>query len=104
MTLDAVEALGLIAGVFGTFAATPQAIKIWRTRSAEDVSVSMFVMAITGSILWAVYGVLRNLPSIVLWNAIAFLQLSVILVLTLRFSGARNADRQRKPPADQSTV
>lgn len=82
---DGVEALGLVAGVFGTFAAAPQAVKIIRSRSAEDVSLTMFAMAITGATLWGLYGWLKALPAIVFWNAIAFAQLGLIIVLKLYF-------------------
>ncbi len=82
--IDAVEALGLVAGFFGTFAALPQAVKIVRTRSAADVSLAMFVMALTGSVLWGAYGWLKDAPSIMFWNAIAIVQMSVIVGLKLR--------------------
>lgn len=82
--IEPVEMLGMVAGMFGTFAALPQAIKIVRTRSAGDVSLTMFVMALTGSVLWGVYGWLNSAPSIMFWNAIAIVQMSVIIGLKLR--------------------
>jgi uncharacterized protein with PQ loop repeat len=53
---DPLEILGLVAGAFGTLASLPQAIKIVRTRSAEDVSLMMFLLAMTGCVLWGIYG------------------------------------------------
>lgn len=82
--LEPVEMLGMVAGIFGTFAALPQAIKIVRTRSATDVSLVMFLMALTGSILWGIYGWLSGAPSIVFWNVVAIIQVSVIIALKLR--------------------
>ncbi len=83
---EPVEMLGMVAGAFGTFAALPQAVKIIRTRSAGDVSLVMFVMALTGSVLWGIYGWLSAAPSIIFWNAIAIVQMSVIIALKLRHS------------------
>jgi MtN3 and saliva related transmembrane protein len=81
MQMDPVEALGVIAGFFGTFASAPQALKIWRTKSAHDVSLTMFLMALAGSIVWAAYGWFRGSPSIVFWNAIAILQFALVISL-----------------------
>lgn len=86
MTIDPVEGLGLVAGFFGTFASAPQALKIWRTKSAHDVSLSMFLMALAGAVLWAAYGVFKELPSVVFWNAVAICQFLLVIVLKLRHS------------------
>lgn len=84
MQISPVELLGLVAGLFGTFASAPQAIKIIRTRQARDVSLTMFLMAFTGSVLWGIYGWLEQAPSIMFWNAIAVLMFSAIIWLKLR--------------------
>ncbi len=86
MQISPVELLGLVAGLFGTFASAPQAIKIIRTRQARDVSLTMFLMAFTGSVLWGIYGWLEQAPSIMFWNAVAILMFSVIIWLKLRHS------------------
>jgi MtN3 and saliva related transmembrane protein len=86
MTLDPIEALGLVAGLFGAFAPTLQAIKIIRTRSAADVSLAMFVVALIGALLWLGYGVLKAAPSIVFWNAVAVVMFIAIVWLKFRFS------------------
>lgn len=86
MQISPVELLGLVAGLFGTFASAPQAIKIIRTRQARDVSLTMFLMAFTGAVLWGIYGWLEQAPSIVFWNGVAVLMFSVIIWLKLRHS------------------
>jgi MtN3 and saliva related transmembrane protein len=91
MTIDPVEALGLFAGVVSTFASAPQLIKIIRTKSAADVSLMMFVLALVGTILWGTYGFLKGAPSIVFWNAVAFLIFVLIIALKLKHGGARGA-------------
>lgn len=86
MQISSIELLGLVAGLFGTFASAPQAIKIIRTRQARDVSLSMFLMALTGAVLWGIYGWLQDAPSIVFWNAVALVNFTVIIWLKLRHS------------------
>lgn len=84
---DPLEILGLIAGAFGTLASLPQAIKIIRTRSAEDLSLMMFVLAMTGCVLWGIYGWMKGADSIIFWNGVAFVQFSAIIALKLYHSG-----------------
>ncbi|MFN7180071.1 SemiSWEET family sugar transporter [Hyphomonas sp.] len=86
MQLQSIELLGLVAGMFGTFASAPQAIKIIRTRQARDVSLTMYLMAFTGSVLWGLYGWLQGAFSIMFWNAVALLIFSSIIWLKLRHS------------------
>ncbi len=86
---DPLEILGLIAGAFGTLASLPQAIKIVRTRSAEDVSLLMFVLAMTGCVLWGIYGWQKGAGSIIFWNGVAFIQFSAIIALKLAHSGPK---------------
>jgi MtN3 and saliva related transmembrane protein len=86
MNLDPVEMLGLAAGVVSTSASAPQLIKIIRTKSAQDVSLAMFVMALIGCGMWGAYGVLKAAPSIVFWNAVASFLFVAIIWLKLKHS------------------
>jgi len=67
-TLDKIEFLGPVAGLLTTFAFLPQAVKTWRTRSADDFSVPTLLMLVVGIGLWTIYGVMRAAPSIWLWK------------------------------------
>jgi hypothetical protein len=44
-TLDKIEFLDLVAGLLTTFAFLPQAVKTWRTRSADDFSLPTLLNA-----------------------------------------------------------
>jgi MtN3 and saliva related transmembrane protein len=55
--------LGLVAALCSTIAFLPQVIKVWRTRSTQDISREMFLLIVTSATLWLVYGILeRDLP------------------------------------------
>ena len=84
MHFDSTEALGLAAGLLSTFASAPQAVKIIRTQSARDVSLVTYCMALAGTLMWGAYGWLRDLPSVVLWNAVGFALFIAIIALKLR--------------------
>ncbi len=82
-----VNEIGLLAGCLTTFAFVPQLIKIWRSRSARDVSLSMFTIVLTGIIFWFVYGLLRQDIVVILANAVTLVLALAILVLKIKFDG-----------------
>lgn len=76
---------GLAAATCTTVAYVPQVVKAWRTRSTKDVSLSMFLLMVTGIALWLAYGViLRDLPLIAA-NAVTLALAAIILVFKLRY-------------------
>lgn len=57
-----IEIIGLLAAVLTTISFVPQVYKIRKTKSAESVSLTMFLLFFTGVILWLFYGLyLRSL-------------------------------------------
>jgi MtN3 and saliva related transmembrane protein len=87
MSFDAVEGLGFVAGLFGTFAVAPQAVKILRTRSARDLSLATYLLTLTGAALWFGYGFLAGSPAIMFWNAVSAALNGAIIALKIRHSG-----------------
>ena len=81
--MDATEALGLIAGLFTTAAFVPQVARTWRTGSAEDFSLPMLLMFVTGVALWLAYGAVLGALSIVAANATTLVLASYILWVKL---------------------
>jgi MtN3 and saliva related transmembrane protein len=81
--------IGLVAAALTTSAFLPQLIKVWRSRSAKDVSLAMFLVFTLGIALWLVYGLIRNDMVIIVANVITFSLSLAILVLKIRFDGWR---------------
>ena len=78
-------ALGLAAGTLTTLAFIPQVLRVWRTRSARDISLPTFAALTAGTVLWLAYGILiadgplmaangvtLGLVAAVLWGKITF--------------------------------
>ena len=83
--MDSSTLVGLAAGFLTTIAFVPQVAKIWKSRSAKDVSLPTFVAFTLGVALWLAYGILtRELP-IVVWNAVTLVLAGAILAMKLRF-------------------
>ena len=77
MALDMMTAAALagsIGGVLSIGSLFPQAYRIVQRRSAADVSLSTYLIALVASLLWAFYGYAHAAREIIVANAIiAFL-------------------------------
>ena len=82
--MDAIEILGIVAGVLTTFAFAPQAVKTWKTGSARDFSLPTLLMLVSGVALWTLYGVLRGAPAVWLGNGTTMVLSAFILSVKLR--------------------
>ena len=79
-----VEIIGFVAALLTTSAFVPQVIKVWKSKSSNGVSLSMYLVLLLGVSLWGVYGYLIDSMSIIIANTVTgFLQL-IILVLILK--------------------
>jgi MtN3 and saliva related transmembrane protein len=83
--MDLTNVIGLAAGGLTTLAFVPQAVKIWKSRSAKDVSLPTFLGFTIGVGLWLVYGILKQEPPIILWNAATLVLAGAILTMKLKF-------------------
>ncbi len=64
------EALGFIGGGIITASLIPQVHRVFKLKSAHDISLTFTLMLLTGLILWVHYGLAFNLTPVVLWNSI----------------------------------
>ncbi|HYC02946.1 MAG TPA: SemiSWEET transporter [Azospirillaceae bacterium] len=79
------DAIGIVAGCLTTAAFVPQLVKVWRSRSAEDLSLGMFLMLTLGVALWLAYGLLTWALPVILANGVTLILALAILALKLRF-------------------
>lgn len=77
--------IGYAAGVLTTFAYVPQVLRLWRTRSADDISLPAFLMLSTGIFLWLVYGIFQQDGPLVVANGIGLTLTVAIAVMKARF-------------------
>ena len=79
------DALGLLAGILTTTAFVPQVYKTWKTRSAKDLSLSMFLIFVMGVLLWLLYGLLKRDLPVIAANSATLILAVTLLVFKLRF-------------------
>jgi MtN3 and saliva related transmembrane protein len=77
--------LATITGVFLGLGSLPQAIKIYRTKSAIDIAPLSYVIMVVGSSIWIFYGLeLKSLP-IVIPNVLGVILGAIILMGWFRY-------------------
>jgi MtN3 and saliva related transmembrane protein len=79
------ELIGIVAGLLTTVAFLPQAVKIWRSKSAKDVSLAMFVCFCAGIALWVIYGFMLGALPVILANVVTLCIAATILVFKIRY-------------------
>lgn len=75
------EFIGITAAVLTMFSFVPQIIKVWKNKSAKDVSLLMILQLSLGVSLWIVYGVHLKNTTIIAANSITLLSLFILLSL-----------------------
>lgn len=77
--------IGYVAAVLTTVSFVPQVLKIWRTRSAKDVSLGMYSLFTLGIFIWLVYGVLIESWPVIVANFVTLVLAGAVLVMKLKF-------------------
>lgn len=83
--MDSVQLLGLMAGTLTTVSFVPQVAKTYRSRSAKDLSLSMFSVFCAGTLLWLLYGFLQADVPVIAANAVTTVLAASILIMKFRF-------------------
>ena len=85
-TFDAIlKALVGAVGVASGAAYIPQAVRIWKRRSSDDVSIVTYLLFLLGQVIWLTYGVRFGLLEIVLGMSANLAGNLAVLVSALRF-------------------
>jgi MtN3 and saliva related transmembrane protein len=74
-----IDILGYTAGLLTSLTFLPQVIKTWKEKSAKNISLMTFIIAVANVSLWIVYGILLHNWVIILTNS-AVLTMSLIMV------------------------
>ncbi len=81
--IDKIELIGLLAAILTTIAFIPQVFKVIKTRSSEGLSLTTYLIFITGVTLWLIYGVFKMSFSMILGNGITVLLSAIIIYYIL---------------------
>lgn len=77
-----VRALATITGVLMSLGYYPQAWKIWRAKSAKNISIPAFIIFSAGTASWLAYGIFLNDVTIILSFGLGVVGSWTILILS----------------------
>lgn len=80
-----VEFIGLIAAALTTSSFVPQLYKLWKYKTADGVSLTMYLVMLTGVILWEIYGILIESIAVIVSNIVTASLLLVILYYKVKY-------------------
>ena len=85
MSLAPTDVLWTVAGILTTLSFVPQVVKIWKSKSAGDISFGMFLLFSAGILLWLIYGILIGAQPIIVANAVTLALALTIIVMKIRY-------------------
>jgi MtN3 and saliva related transmembrane protein len=80
-----VNIVGLAAAAITVISLFPQLVKVWKTKSTQDISLGMFSLFCSGVFLWFVYGILMEDFPIIIANFLGFIQAFIILMFKVKY-------------------
>jgi MtN3 and saliva related transmembrane protein len=83
--MDKVTTIGYLAA-FGTTASfLPQAIKTIQTKDTSGISLPMYILFTTGTLLWLIYGVMEPSLPVAVANTITLIFAATILMYKIKY-------------------
>jgi MtN3 and saliva related transmembrane protein len=83
--LSSPEILGFIAGILVTVALVPQVVRVFRLKSAVEISLPFTILLLVGMFCWLGYGILFQLFTIIFWNAVGAGLVATLLSAKLKY-------------------
>jgi len=85
LSLSGSELWGWIAGAFVTVSLIPQLIRVFKLKSAKEISIMFNSLLLTGVLMWLGYGIALELLPVILWNAIGAILVATLLYAKLKY-------------------
>ena len=79
------EWLGFIAGALVTCSLVPQIIRVFKLRSAHEISLLFNTLLLLGLICWLAYGIFLRLTPVIIWNATGTALVTTLLYAKLKY-------------------
>jgi MtN3 and saliva related transmembrane protein len=78
-----------LGGLLVTVALVPQLVRIFKLKSALEISLPFTVLVLVGMLCWLVYGILIQRFPIILWNAVGAGLVATLLFAKLKYGRRR---------------
>jgi MtN3 and saliva related transmembrane protein len=85
LKMGIINLVGAAGGIVSSVTFLPQVIKIWKTKSAKDLSMGTLLFLVLNVSLWLLYGILTNLYPIIITNGIVLSMVFIMVYFKLTF-------------------
>jgi len=75
--------VGFLASLLSVLNQFPQAIKVFRTRDTQSISLIMYCIVVVAISLWLVYGIMLNDMPLIWANALSLIPIVYIFIIKL---------------------
>ena len=79
------DVFGFIGGVLTTAAMVPQVVRLYKIKSAVEISLMFTVLLLAGMLFWLNYGILSQSFPVILWNAAGASLVATLLYAKLKY-------------------
>jgi len=79
------EWFGFIAGGITTISFLPQVIRVYKLKSAHEISLIFTILSLIGISCWIAYGISLRLMPVILWNSAAIILATILLYAKLKY-------------------
>ncbi len=83
--MESAEWFGFVAGGIMAICTLPQVIRVYKLKSAREISLIFVTAMIVGFSCWLTYGIILKLFPIILWNAINIITFVIFLFAKLKY-------------------
>ncbi|MGB0052246.1 MAG: SemiSWEET transporter [Terracidiphilus sp.] len=87
------ELIGLLAGFCTTLSLVPQLHRMWKAKSAHDLSLAMFFVFGLGVVLWLLYGIGIRSLAVITTNSVSLVLVVVIYSLAVHYEHSSSSGR-----------
>ena len=77
--------IGQAAGILISVSLIPQLIRVYKLKSAYEISTAFTSILLLGVLGWIIYGIYLRLIPVILWESIAFIQVAILLVFKMKY-------------------
>lgn len=74
-----------IVGISMSLAGFPQIYRMWKRKTSDDLSITLWVIVIHGMVWWLYYGMLIGSVSLVITNAVCLVLDSIVLAMIIKY-------------------
>jgi MtN3 and saliva related transmembrane protein len=83
--LDWQQIFGLVAGGLIAVSFIPQIWKLFKLKSAKEISLPFTLLQLCGGLMWLVYGLILSLPAVIVTNIANAILVSLILCAKTKY-------------------